>query len=199
MLIALRMLLFLTGWFAQPDIFLRCTCGRFLTGCFSHVRRSLDYSTVGWTLQCRRRRIAAPPPSPSPRSVCAWFISCCLHVSSVEFVLFLVNAVCFAHAFAFSQVGLHNRHFFAPRMRLISDGLFFPRLTFFRLFHCWMDLAAPPPSHPTLPSQRSVCAWFISCCWHVSSVDFVCFACGCSLTLLDGPFSAAAVASKGAA
>ena len=37
-----------------------------------------------------------------------------------------------------------------------------------------MDIAALPTSHPTLQSQRSVCAWFISCCLHVSSVDFVC-------------------------
>ena len=57
MLFALRMLLLSDRLVCTTDIYLRCACGCFLTGCFSHVRRSFDCSTVGWTLQRRRRHI----------------------------------------------------------------------------------------------------------------------------------------------
>ena len=88
--------------------------------CFAHA-------VVIWRFGLHNRQLShcSTAAIASPRSGCAWFISCCLHVSSVDFVSFHVNAVCFAHAVAFWQVGLHNRHLFALRMRLISDWLFF--------------------------------------------------------------------------
>ena len=107
-----------------------------------HVALRMWLSSDGLVCTTNSCRIAAQPPLPSQRSVCAWFISCCLHVSSVDLACMHVNAVCSAHAVDFWQVVFHKL-----------------RLTSFQQCHCWMDIAAPLPSYPTLLFTSNAVAW----------------------------------------